>query len=308
MASALKTLTRFWRQKESPWRTVDGAELKEALLEDDDNAPRTTRDPKTTKKWWLLTLFNILLFGGAVAFYIASWSKFSGRNACLKATSIYSPVFDEIDISMTETLLNGSLWLGDNPSVWRGLPNSAETNAAWDSFEHVKPIALTRAQIIAMGKDPSIVAKFNDDYWHLGDDAYVGALDMFHQIHCLNMLRLEAFRYWDQAGERVLEWTEVHWIHLQHCTDMLMQHMLCNADAGFLTYNWMEQNLHPYPDMSVRKQCRDWRQLVDYRDSHGVNITAYINWEKPEGVVELKQPREWWEHRTEHDVSHQHEG
>lgn len=161
-----------------------------------------------------------------------------------------APVLEEIDMPLSDTLLNGSLWLGDNPPIWRGLPDSDEVNEAWDSFEYVKPIALTKKQIVAMGKDPAVVAKFDDEHWGLGDDAYVGALDFFHQVHCLNALRLEAFRYWNREGETVPKWDDIHWIHLQHCVGMLMEHLLCTADAGFITYNWIEHELHPFPDMS----------------------------------------------------------
>lgn len=205
---------------------------------------------------------------------------------------------------LVNTVLNGSLWIGDNPSVWRGSPESAETNGAWESFERVKPIALTKAQILAMGKDPATASKFNDDYWHMGDDAYVGALDIFHQIHCLNELRQAAFSDWGRAGKKIPKWDDIHWVHLRHCTDMLMQNLLCNADAGFLTYNWVEQESHPFPDMSVHKQCRDWQQLVKYRDEHGVDEQTYINWKKPGGITQLQHPEEYWKHRGENDSPH----
>lgn len=173
-----------------------------------------------------------------------------GNRRCLTNFISPAPVLEEVHMPLANTLLNGTLWLGDDPLIWRGLPNSDEANEAWNSFERVKPIALTRGQIVAMGKDPATVAKFNDEYWGLGDDAYVGALDFFHQVHCLNVLRKETFRYWNKAGETVPEWNEIHWIHIQHCLGMIMEHLLCNADTGFLTYNWMEHELHPFPDMS----------------------------------------------------------
>lgn len=40
-------------------------------------------------KWWILTLLNVVLFGGAVVLYAAAWAKYSERNACLKVTSTY---------------------------------------------------------------------------------------------------------------------------------------------------------------------------------------------------------------------------
>ncbi|KAI1649263.1 uncharacterized protein F4817DRAFT_363598 [Daldinia loculata] len=305
---AIRTFLRFtvpWNRRETSWRGEDGIESSEALLEEDAKisiqAPLKQERSRTI---WFLTILNVMFFGAALALYFAAWVKYTKRNACLKSTSTYSPVLEEVDMPLTDTLLNGSLWLGDSPPVWRSLPDSNETNEAWDSFEHVKPIALTRDQIIAMGKDPATVAKFNDGYWGLGGNAYVGALDFFHQVHCLSVLRHEAFRYWNRDGETVPKWNEIHWIHIQHCVGMMMEHLLCNADAEFLTYNWVEHELHPFPDMSVQKQYRDWRQLVDYRDAHGVNLTKYVEWTKPEGVRELEQPPDWWEHRGQGDKAH----
>ncbi|KAI1443825.1 hypothetical protein F5Y02DRAFT_419697 [Annulohypoxylon stygium] len=307
MKTSMQGYTRFWNQRRIPWGSEDGVESSEALLEDDTeyHTPAPPRGKGTSGKWWILSLLNAMFFGGAIVLYSAAWMKFTGRNVCLKATSIYSPVLEEVDMPLANTLLNGSLWLGENPPIWRTLPGSNEAEEIWDSFEHVRPIALTRDQVLAIGKDPATVTKFNDDYWGLGDDAYVGALDFFHQVHCLNALRHEAFRYYGREGEMVPKWNSIHWIHLQHCLGMMMEHTLCNADAGFLTYNWMEHEKYPFPDMSVRKQCRDWHQLIEYRDAHGVNETLYLNWEKPkEGITLLKQPQDWWDHRGEHDTAH----
>ncbi|KAI4862669.1 hypothetical protein F4820DRAFT_450776 [Hypoxylon rubiginosum] len=305
MAAIFQKFSGLRDSRPIPWGDDDGVESSDALLEEDANPSYSKWSRKEgNMKWWILTLLNVVLFGGAVVLYAAAWAKYSERNACLKVTSTYSPVLEEVEMPLAATLLNGTLWLGDNPPVWRGLPDSVESNEAWNSFERVNPIALTREQIVAMGKDPATVVKFNDEYWGLGDDAYVGALDFFHQVHCLNVLRNETFRYWNKAGETVPEWNEIHWIHIQHCLGMMMEHLLCSADAGFLTYNWMEHELHPFPDMSVQKQCKDWHQLVDYRDAHGVNLTKYVEWVKPEGVMELKQHPDWWKHRGEHDKGH----
>ncbi|KAI0014967.1 hypothetical protein F4780DRAFT_787819 [Xylariomycetidae sp. FL0641] len=301
MYFSLTELLRMWKHHRLPQNAED-SDSETGLLESETRITTVPRDERGFFKkkrctWFML---NVILFGGSVSLCLLSWHTLSRRNACVKQTSTYSPVFDEMDIRWQDTLLNGSLWLGDEPSIWRGLPDSNATTQAWDSFETVKPIALTKAQVLAMGKDPGTVARFNDEYWHFGEDAYVGALDMFHQVHCLNLLRKESFRNWNRSGETVAKWAHIHWLHLQHCTDMLMQHLLCNADAGFLTYNWMEHEKYPFPDMSVNRKCRDWRQIVDYRDTHGVDPEMYEKWEKPEGINELQQPPGWYENQRDH--------
>ncbi|KAL7622349.1 hypothetical protein AAE478_007853 [Parahypoxylon ruwenzoriense] len=73
----------------------------------------------------------------------------------------------------------GGLW-GRQPILWRSEDGDESSGALPEednkdrelSFEHVKPIALTRAQRVAMGKDPLLwLPRFNDEYWGLGDDA-----------------------------------------------------------------------------------------------------------------------------------------
>ena len=57
-----------------------------------------------------------------------------------------------------------------------------EKENVWNDLQHIRAIPLTGAQIKAMGKDPSKCAKFEDSTFHLGNDAYIGGLDIFHQV------------------------------------------------------------------------------------------------------------------------------
>ncbi|CAJ2513663.1 Uu.00g017820.m01.CDS01 [Anthostomella pinea] len=50
----------------------------------------------------------------------------------------------------------------------------------------IRPIPIMREQIPKLGKYTDSVAKLEDDAWSLGEDAYVAALDVFHNLHCLN--------------------------------------------------------------------------------------------------------------------------
>lgn len=57
-----------------------------------------------------------------------------------------------------------------------------------------------------MGKNPDTVAKLEDEIWGLGDDAYVAALDIFHNLHCLNTLRQAAYaNYYNQRPGKPIE-------------------------------------------------------------------------------------------------------
>lgn len=156
-----------------------------------------------------------------------------------------------------------------------------------------------------VGKDPATVAMYDDEYWHFGDNAYVAALDFPHQVHCLNVVRKAALANYGKHGDTISDPGKFYWTHLGHCVDILMQHQLCHADAGLLTYNWLENGEYPFPDMSVNKKCRDWRQLIEYRDVHGVDREKYLKWKKPAGAHTIPQPQEdgYWKHEARHGFS-----
>lgn len=73
------------------------------------------------------------------------------------------------------------------------------------------------------------MAKFEpDSYWGLGNDAYVGALHFFHQVHCLNLLRKAAFAIYGR---------ESSWYHLKRdgghgMSSHVHEHIDINAQSG----------------------------------------------------------------------------
>ena len=68
---------------------------------------------------------------------------------------------------------------------------------------------------------------------------------------------------------------------------MLMQHLLCTGDTGFLTYNWYQKMEDPQPNFSVQRKCKDWRQLTDFRDRNAVNQEKWLAYRKPADAKEL---------------------
>jgi hypothetical protein len=86
-------------------------------------------------------------------------------------------------------MINGTLFAIEEKSIAREEPNP-ENDAAWHQYEKVLTHVVTREEIIRLGKDPDTVARFDNDYWNLGDDAYMVQLDVMH----VSGLRVEAAR------------------------------------------------------------------------------------------------------------------
>jgi len=186
---------------------------------------------------------------------------------------------------------NGALW--DNTTIWRQ-PPSPEVDAAWDyiSTEGVEVITVSESAVVNSGKDPSISIKAPPS-WGAGDDAYVAQVDVFHQIHCLNELRKEIdFDYYYAGKSRgpqpdksssdhhdhlqTHRSDDLHQAHKRHCVHMLLQALMCSADVGIITHNWVHNEdiappkTRPMPDFNVIKKCADFDGLLAWAREHAV--------------------------------------
>ena len=92
MGDIVRILTRLFHDQPGSWGAEETVDAKAALLKEDGEHRRLSsmRGQREGGRGWLvLTIFNGLLFTGAIILYAATWVKFSGRNYCLKVTSTY---------------------------------------------------------------------------------------------------------------------------------------------------------------------------------------------------------------------------
>ncbi|KAI1559509.1 tat pathway signal sequence, partial [Pyrenophora tritici-repentis] len=185
-------------------------------------------------------------------------------------------------------------------SIARQQPNP-DSDAIWDEWELTRVYPATREDIIKMGTDPSTVAKLKDDVWGLGDDAYATIFDVYHQIHCLNSLRHIAYsNYYNLSMARV-HTVKQREIHLNHCIDILLQGIQCNANLDLIPLHWVETQEYPFPDMSINKKCVNFDGLTEWRKANTVDMDKYVKVMKmPEvnkpGVKELPAADQYYEY------------
>ncbi|RGP79544.1 tat pathway signal sequence [Fusarium longipes] len=179
------------------------------------------------------------------------------------------------------------------PSIARQMPNK-KADRAWLEYEWDRVIPVTADDIRKMGKDPSTVAKLENEIYGLGDDAYATIFDVYHQLHCLNRLRRQLYpdRYDDKEDKHFLNAVKgMNEIHMNHCVDLLFQTIRCSGNLNLITMHWVEQEPWPFPDMSVNRQCIDFDQLTEWRLKNSVDLDTYIeNSAKPPGVKQLPAP------------------
>ncbi|KAK8075340.1 hypothetical protein PG997_010003 [Apiospora hydei] len=56
--------------------------------------------------------------------------------------------------------------------------------------------------------------------------------------------------------------------HLEHCVDVLRQHLVCHADLEAFVVNWRVGQEKPYADFAVRKTCVDFEHLLEWSKRH----------------------------------------
>ncbi|KAL1700504.1 hypothetical protein EV121DRAFT_295148 [Schizophyllum commune] len=95
---------------------------------------------------------------------------------------------------------------------------------------------------------------------------YLGQLDVFHQLHCLNYLRmsLSPERYKPVIREDLLEFE-----HLNHCVDSIRQSLMCASDISVNVWQWSEHYQGLVGRVNVAHSCRNFDKLREWaRERH----------------------------------------
>lgn len=66
---------------------------------------------------------------------------------------------------------------------------------------------------------------------------------------------------------------------------------MCHADLERVTFNKVNDMVGPFPDFSVEQKCRNFEDILEWKERHQVNVTEE-EWrlilETPEGIRELE--------------------
>ncbi|KUL81483.1 hypothetical protein ZTR_10424 [Talaromyces verruculosus] len=180
--------------------------------------------------------------------------------------------------------MDGTLLNTDPPVIYRQEP-SAEVDRAWMSLYDTRPIALTRDQVLAIGKNPDEAVRIPSN-WEKGDEKYFGRMDIFHQMHCLDSLRREAnfdHYYGTKYPGGWNSTTEMHRLHLSHCVWMLAQNIMCSASTDVYTHIWTDTLDHPFPDFNIDHQCKNYETVLEWQRENALDQEAFEALRRPEG-------------------------
>jgi len=211
----------------------------------------------------------------------------------------------------------GDLFPPDEPvsqRIYREPPSPA-VDEAWDRISRPGFFILNAEEIQRLGKDPSVSAKAPKQ-WGYGSNAYLAQVDVFHQIHCLNVLRREAnYDYYFKHIYKDGPPSELHKSHFSHCLHILLQNLMCTANVDVYPFVWMEtQDQGPFPDFNTRHQCRNFDNIMKWQQENEVPQELYKNHTvllKPDDVDWFPAPKklkEWATNPANELPSHGHAG
>ncbi|KAL1311487.1 hypothetical protein AAFC00_001612 [Neodothiora populina] len=256
--------------------------------------------------WNYYTALNVLVFVLSLWLFAMSMISFGQgpqgsreRNHFLKQTSEHSPLLDLIDIPMRTVRLNGTFLEARPVSIFRQ-PPSPEVDAAWARIETQAPIAISYADVVAQGKDPAMAAKFPESFG-LGSDAYIGRVDVFHQIHCLNRLRMHLQGNYDYYYGKPDSNNRYHELHVSHCVYMLLQNLMCTANVDVYPHTWLDAQQNAFPDFSINHKCRDFEAILQWHDDNSIPLEDFGALRKPENFTphimnhEFKTVFQWYD-------------
>ncbi|KAK1993872.1 hypothetical protein LX36DRAFT_537726, partial [Colletotrichum falcatum] len=92
-------------------------------------------------------------------------------------------------------------------------------------------------------------------------------LNVFHSLHCLNMLRKYLYRSHYNATYTGPE-LESQLDHMSHCIDVLRESLICNGDIAIITYDWRKGHKLPWPNFKVEHECKNWDKILRWSKEH----------------------------------------
>ncbi|KZS87708.1 hypothetical protein SISNIDRAFT_535241 [Sistotremastrum niveocremeum HHB9708] len=235
-------------------------------IEDDSDSP-----PEAIRRHILVSGFifmgvilNVVLL--AANFYYVTLKSANQTTGIIPKPGIqtlYSPAQGsfENEIRVFSHALSRSIFYG---------PPTDETDQAWQALLQNGVSRIPRHQAALL---PNRTEQIPGD-----EDHYVVALDVFHQLHCLNVIRkaLSPQRY--QPPNNVLIDTGdglIAFDHVDHCVNSIRESLMCNADISVNVWQWDAKRKRSIPRLDVLHTCKNWEGIAGW--AHENNLTAGLN-------------------------------
>ncbi|KAE9374151.1 hypothetical protein N431DRAFT_464439 [Stipitochalara longipes BDJ] len=235
------------------------------------------------KRYWPLIAHSILLLlnlGGLLLLWSSSGGSIIARQkACGKLLGQWLPGWEDGVIYKTQQFI-GSF---NHQTPFTGV--GPEVDAAWGNITDAPTggaIGITKEQWEEVNPFHEWPVMLEEDH---GTGRYLASLDVFHQLHCVDLLRKSIHReYYNEHEGSFAGAPEA--VVMEHCVETLRQTLMCHGDMSLLTYNWVEGRDMPYPNFNTIHTCKDWDTLVAWNKQRDVTV----DWKNGEIIKEYVPP------------------
>lgn len=102
-----------------------------------------------------------------------------------------------------------------------------------------------------------------------GSSHYIIELDVFHQLHCLNMMRKlvypEAYPIDLTTGS---EKAKDNIFHMEHCYEQLRQSLQCSSDISTIYWQWSVLKRKFFGNVRTTHTCKNFDKIRDWAVAH----------------------------------------
>ncbi|EUC46313.1 hypothetical protein COCMIDRAFT_93221 [Bipolaris oryzae ATCC 44560] len=215
-----------------------------------------------------LTLFNLFIFVISMLSMVCtvmSQRDPSGNTAAqlMDQFDVYSPLMHKVKYTRTQFTFASPL----NSSKYVGITDDVDD--AWVELAFLPDQIVSKSDYPRLHKTTDAIEATDPK---TGETGYRVGLEVFHQLHCLNLLRMATYPE---------HYTKVSWsdtnhppeqvrAHLDHCIEVLRVNLMCFADVNVFTLHRKEGVAGHEPDYNTAHVCRNFDEIKDYAREHGL--------------------------------------
>ncbi|KAJ7741199.1 hypothetical protein DFH07DRAFT_751173, partial [Mycena maculata] len=147
--------------------------------------------------------------------------------------------------------------LGDDIPAYER-PPSPEVDLAWGELYAYSASRVPKSEVV----------KMTNTTWPIlhEEGNYVIALDVFHQLHCLDILRQQLEL---PAGHN---YTRRSMPHVRHCTGVIRQALMCYADISPVVWQWSTRFKEAEQRDDILHTCRNFDRIQDWAKERSMGL------------------------------------
>ncbi|KAI1117119.1 hypothetical protein F5Y14DRAFT_404880 [Nemania sp. NC0429] len=222
------------------------------------------RMPQNLSPRWIWLAHAVLLSASVIFFALGFWMKLA-KTSDFEYTQKYSAWSPAAGAVKYETQHFNLPPIAEGPFIGMG----DDVDAQWDYISAIGDTMISHEEMIKLGLNPATSLKITDP--RSGKPGYRVAVEVFHQLHCLNLLRQNVYKdyYAPLGGDTSAPLMDLRG-HLDHCIDALRQFVMCQGDIGVFSFNYPFNDGDPWPNYSTPHTCRNFESIRQWGVDHTV--------------------------------------